>query len=113
MLELIDGVRDVAAIIEESGLVEFEAAKALVRAGDGELHPSHRHDDAVWRARAPRSRTTPPREHRELGVALLKTGMFDDAAREFRRALELEPTDVVSRSCLGRNPRPQERLGEC
>jgi Flp pilus assembly protein TadD len=27
--------------------------------------------------------------------------MTDDAAREFRRAIELEPNDVVSRSCLG------------
>lgn len=100
VLKLIDGVRDVHAILEHSGLVEFEAAKALYGLATAncihKIGKTTRTDGA-----AGTGGDNAAGQHRALGGALLKTGMMDDAAREFRRALELEPNDVSARSCLG------------
>jgi Flp pilus assembly protein TadD len=101
VLALIDGVRDVQAVIDESGLVEFEAAKALYGLATANcihrIGQSARLSTSVPAAGA--ENTTA--QHRALGAALLKTGMLDDAAREFKRVLELEPQDVLARTCLG------------
>jgi Flp pilus assembly protein TadD len=100
VLQLIDGVRDVHAILEESGLVEFEAAKALY--GLATANCIHRiGTTARFGVAGASGADNAAAQHRALGAALLKTGMLDDAAREFRRALELEPNDVMARSCLG------------
>ncbi|NJK32898.1 MAG: tetratricopeptide repeat protein, partial [Deltaproteobacteria bacterium] len=40
-------------------------------------------------------------EHRNLGVAFYKTGMLDEAVREFRRVAELRPDDLGARFYLG------------
>ncbi|MFI5310483.1 MAG: DUF4388 domain-containing protein [Gemmatimonadales bacterium] len=97
LLPLIDGRRDVATLTEESGLVEFDVGKALfglVTAGF--LH-------RVGKTRAPDVIATDARvdEHRNLGVAFYKTGMLDEAEREFRRVAELRPADVHARFFLG------------
>jgi len=99
VLALIDGVRDVQAIFDESGLVEFDAGKALyglatanciARIGQtGRLNAATGNSESL------------AAQHRALGAALLKTGMLDDAAREFRRVLEIEPREVLARTCLG------------
>ena len=101
VLQLIDGVRDVTAIFEESGLVEFDAAKAMY--GLATANCIHRIGTS---GRFGASTAVPHvdntiAEHRALGTALLKTGMLDDAAREFRRVLQLHPDDIAARSCLG------------
>jgi tetratricopeptide (TPR) repeat protein len=97
VLELIDGRRDVAHIIEEAGLGEFEVGKALfglVTAGF-----AHRVGTSTGVKKAvPESRVE---EHRNLGVAFYKTGMLDEASREFRRVLELREGDASARSYLG------------
>ena len=90
VLDLLDGERDVSAVIDASGLVEFEVGKALF----GLMTAGFVH-------RVGRTRTTPDpqqaaarvEEHRNLGVAFFKTGMLDEALREFRRVLELQPRD--------------------
>src|SRR5262249_37421067 len=46
----------------------------------------------------PKGRTD---EHRNLGVAFLRTGMLDEALREFRRVLELDPSDAKARAYCG------------
>lgn len=97
LLPLIDGRRDVAQLTEESGMVEFDVGKALfglVTAGF--LH-------RVGKTRAPDVIATEARvdEHRNLGVAFYRTGMLDEAEREFRRVAELRPTDVHSKFFLG------------
>lgn len=103
VLQLINGVRDVHAIFEESGLVEFDAAKALYglatancihRIGTsgrfgGQPTPADAADGSV-------------NEYRQLGMALLQTGMLDDAAREFRRVLAADANDVQAHASLGR-----------
>src|SRR3954471_7287023 len=102
VLQLINGVRDVHSIFEESGLVEFDAAKALF--GLATANCIHRIGTS---GRFGASPTAAPHvdntiaEHRALGAALLKTGMLDDAAREFRRVIQLNPDDIQARSCLG------------
>jgi Flp pilus assembly protein TadD len=104
VLQLINGVRDVHAVFEESGLVEFDAAKALY--GLATANCIHRIGTS-GRFGGTTAPTTAPSvdnaiaEHRQLGLALLKTGMLDDAAREFRRVLQLDPNDLQAQACLG------------
>jgi tetratricopeptide (TPR) repeat protein len=97
VLELIDGRRDVAHIIEDGGLGEFEVGKALfglVTAGF-----AHRVGTSSGVKRAvPEARVD---EHRNLGVAFYKTGMLDEAAREFRRVVELRDGDTGGQAYLG------------
>jgi tetratricopeptide (TPR) repeat protein len=90
VLPLLDGVRDVTAVVEDSALGEFEVGKALyglITAGF--LHPTGRSQappaEAVSDARLS--------EHRNLGVAFYKAAMLDESAREFRRVVELRPAD--------------------
>jgi tetratricopeptide (TPR) repeat protein len=98
LLPLLDGSRDVNRVIEDSGLSEFELGKALyglITAGF--LHRAGRTaatvDVALTDARV--------EEHRNLGVAFYKTGMLDEAAREFRRVAELRSTEASAHFFLG------------
>ena len=97
ILPLIDGRRDVANLVEESGLIEFEVGKALYGlATAGFLH-------RVGKTKAPEVQAPDARveEHRNLGIAFYKTGMLDEAEREFRRVSELRPSDLQARFVLG------------
>ncbi len=98
VLPLLDGSRDVNQIIEDSGLGEFEIGKALyglITAGF--LHRAGRTTTTEV------SKMTDARveEHRNLGVAFYKTGMLDEAAREFRRVAELRVGDPNALFFLG------------
>ena len=87
---LIDGRRDVTALAEDSGLVEFEVGKALYGlAVAGLVHRVGR-----TKAAEPRASDARVEEHRNLGVAFYKTGMLDEALREFRRVIELRADDA-------------------
>ena len=98
VLELIDGQRDVQAIIDESGLVEFEVGKALY----GLLTAGFVHRVGRTKANAdPQVSETRIEEHRNLGVAFFKTGMLDEAMRELRRVLELRASDAAARFYIG------------
>jgi len=97
LLPLIDGRRDVHSLVDESGLVEFEVGKALYGlATAGFLHrvgkTKPQEDVAV---------DVKVEEHRNLGNAFYKTGMLDEAVREFRRVAELRPDDLGARFHLG------------
>src|ERR687895_1174653 len=89
LVPLVDGRRDVAALVDESGLGEFEVGKALYGlATAGFLHrigKSKASDAVVREARV--------EEHRNLGIAFYKTAMYEEATREFRRVAELRPND--------------------
>jgi tetratricopeptide (TPR) repeat protein len=98
ILPLLDGTRDVNKLIEDSGLGEFEIGKALYGlVTAGYLHRSGRTATPVD------SHVTDARieEHRNLGVAFYKTGMLDEAAREFRRVAELRPSEASAHFYLG------------
>ncbi len=105
---LVDGQRDVSMLIDESGLGEFEVGKALY----GLITAGFVH--RVGRTRAPEQLSTEARvtEHRNLGVAFYKTGMLDEAVREFRRVTELQPGDEHGEFYLGLLALRQGRLEE-
>lgn len=106
LLPLIDGRRDVTALVEASGIGEFEVGKALYGLATAAfLHrvgKSRPADEAAREARV--------EEHRNLGVAFYKTGMLEEATREFRRVSELRDADVQSRFYLGLIALRQGRL---
>ena len=97
VMELLDGQRDVVGVIEESGLGEFEVGKAiygLVTAGFAQR---------VGKTKAVEAVVSDARvdEHKNLGIAFYKTGMLDEAMREFRRVSELRANDGDSRFYIG------------
>src|SRR5439155_554504 len=82
----------------DSGLGEFEIGKALyglITAGF--VHRAGRTasaaDQQITDARV--------EEHRNLGVAFYKTGMLDEATREFRRVAELRPGEAQAHFYIG------------
>jgi tetratricopeptide (TPR) repeat protein len=90
IIPLLDGSHDVEALMEETGLVEFDVGKALyglITAGFA--HRAGRSESGV--RIEPRSARVD--EHRNLGIAFYKTGMLDESVREFRRVVELRPSD--------------------
>ena len=98
LIPLIDGQRDIRALIADSGLGEFSTGKALY----GLLSASF----IVRTGVTSRTRTTTPTtdkvaEHRTLGVAFYKAGMYDEAAREFRRVVSLRTEDPEALFYLG------------
>ncbi len=97
VVNLLDGERDVRAIIEDSGLSEFEIAKALY----GLVSASFVRRVGRTRAAEPAVSDARVDEHRNLGIAFYKTGMLDEAMREFRRVAELRPADAAAAFYIG------------
>lgn len=95
LLPLIDGRRDMAALIRDSGLGEFTVSKdiyALMSAGFvipvGKSAPGPvRHDQVE--------------EHRNLAVTFYRAAMYDEAVVEFQRVLDLKPGNAVAGFYLG------------
>jgi tetratricopeptide (TPR) repeat protein len=108
VLDLVDGTRDIQAIVDASGLVEFEVGKALYGLMTaGYIHrigKSAGPVEAMAEARA--------EEHRNLGVAFYKTGMLDEALREFRRVVEIRGSDAPARFHVGLVLARQQRWAE-
>ena len=87
ILPYIDGVRTVTEIMNEAGLVEFDTGKALYgliqagfvsRSGEKTTVQETGGDEAL-------------QQHLNLGIAFYRSGMMEDAAREFEAALEVDP----------------------
>jgi tetratricopeptide (TPR) repeat protein len=97
VLNHMDGRRDVAMIMEDSGLGEFDAGKAIY----GLVSAGFVQRIGKTRAAEPAVSDTRVDEHRNLGVAFYKTGMLDEAMREFRRVTELRETDASARFYIG------------
>ncbi|MGI8619807.1 MAG: DUF4388 domain-containing protein [Gemmatimonadaceae bacterium] len=97
LLPLIDGHRDVSALIEESGLGEFVVGKelyGLITAGfvvgvgrSGVLTKPVEGPDID--------------EHRNLGMAFFRAAMYDEATAEFTRVLELKEDDAPAAFYIG------------
>ena len=97
LLPLLDGTRDVQAVIDASGLVEFQVGKALF----GLITAGFAHRVGTSAAAAPKVNDGRVEEHRNLGVAFYKAAMLDEALREFRRVADLRPTDASAPFYLG------------
>lgn len=97
ILPFIDGVRTVTEIMNEAGLIEFETGKALFgliqggfisRAGEKSTVAETGGDERL-------------QEHLNLGVAFYRSGMMEDATREFEGALDLDPKQGRANFMLG------------
>lgn len=97
VIPLLDGARDVAAIIDASGLGEFDVGKALY----GLATAGFLHRVGKTRAKEPAVSDARVDEHRNLGIAFYKTGMLEEAMREFRRVAELRDHDAGARFYMG------------
>lgn len=110
VIGLLDGERSVDELVEESGLVEFDTAKALyglIQAGFAERVGKKASvgdaGDAEQLA-----------EHLRLGLAFYRSGMVEDSVREFRKALEFDAQQPQARLRLAmlslKAGRPQEAI---
>jgi tetratricopeptide (TPR) repeat protein len=97
LVPLLDGSRDVQAVIEEAGLVEFEVGKALY----GLITAGFAHRVGTSAAAAPKVNDGRVDEHRNLGIAFYKAAMLDESLREFRRVADLRPADTSAPFYLG------------
>lgn len=111
VLPLLDGLRTVNEVMNESGLVEFDTGKALYgllqggyisRAGEYPTAEEVGGDQKI-------------QEHLNLGVAFYRSGMMEDAAREFGEVLALDVGQARAHFLLGlialRGGRLDEALG--
>jgi tetratricopeptide (TPR) repeat protein len=97
LVSLIDGRIDVTALVDESGLGEFEVGKALY----GLASAGFLHKVGKSRAAEPVVSEAKVAEHRNLGIAFYKAAMLDEAAREFRRVAELNAGDELANFYIG------------
>ncbi len=97
LIPLIDGQRTVAELVHESGMVEFEVAKALYGLVQAGFVGRAGQRDAV----AQGSSDGEAAQRLSLGVAFYRSGMMEDAVREFQAVLEKDP----------KHPRALFRLG--
>ena len=97
ILPFLDGTRTVEQLMEQSGLVEFDVAKALYgliqagyaqRVGRGGTGSASQEADPE---------ETQALSHLALGTAFYRAGMLEDAEREVRRALETDPRNSAAR----------------
>lgn len=97
LLPFIDGHRDVADLIEESGLGEFVVGKelyGLITAGF--VVEVGRSGTAMKAIEGP-----DVHEHRNLGMAFFRAAMYDEAITEFSRVLELKEDDAPAAFYIG------------
>ena len=97
LIGLIDGRRDVAALMDESGLGEFAVGKALY----GLVTAGFLHRVGKTKAAEPAVSEARVEEHKNLGIAFYKTGMLEEAIREFRRVADLRPGDAAAGFHMG------------
>jgi tetratricopeptide (TPR) repeat protein len=93
--ELFDGTRTVQEVADESNVDEFDVGRTLyglIQAGF-----AHRVERKTAAPDAVRGREAEIMERRNLGIAFYRANMLDDAAREFRRVLELDAVDFHAR----------------
>ncbi len=98
ILPLLDGARDVRQVVDDSGLSDFVACQAMFGLLTAGL--AHRVGTSATAAQ-PRAQEMQIEEHRNLGVAFYRTGMLDEALREFRRVVELRPSEGGAPFYLG------------
>jgi tetratricopeptide (TPR) repeat protein len=95
LLPLIDGHRDVASLIRDSGYGEFVVAKELYGlVSAGFVVP-------VGKTAPVATRVSHADEYRNLAIAFYRAAMFDEAIREFETVLDLKPGDAAAGFYLG------------
>jgi tetratricopeptide (TPR) repeat protein len=97
LIPLVDGNRDVDALVRDSQLGEFDVGKALY----GLITASF--ILPVGRATRPDSspRDASPEERRNLGIALYRAGMYDEAERELKTIGATRGVDAIALFHIG------------
>ncbi len=109
LLPLLDGARDVRALIDETGQTDYEVCQALYGLiAAGLVHRV----GTTTAAPAGRSLDLQIDEHRNLGIAFYRTGMLEEAEREFRRVAQLRPSEGQAPFFLGLIAARQGRWSE-
>jgi tetratricopeptide (TPR) repeat protein len=93
IMPLLDGTRTVQDVVDQSGLSEFDAGKALF----GLIQAGFAHRVGRKEEETARGREAELQERRNLGIAFFRTSMLGEAVREFNRVLELDPKDFAAR----------------
>ncbi|MEN3045716.1 MAG: tetratricopeptide repeat protein [Candidatus Hydrothermales bacterium] len=96
IIEFVDGEKTVREVFEKAGKNLFELAetfKNLLLKGVIDTIPKKKRDEEVSKTKI--------LEHINLGYAFLKTGLFEEAEREFRRLNEIIPDKADSFFYLG------------
>ncbi|HEX6066312.1 MAG TPA: DUF4388 domain-containing protein [Longimicrobiales bacterium] len=94
LVPLFDGARTVQEVVDESRLDEFDVGRALY----GLIQAGFAHQvDRKPIIDPTRGRSAEILERRNLGTAFYRAGMWNDAAREFMRVLELNAADFDAR----------------
>lgn len=112
ILPLLDGTRDVRQVIEDTALSDFTACQALYGLLSAGLVRTIGVSAPPEAARAQEQQI---QEHRNLGVAFYRTGMLEEAEREFRRVRELRHSEGGAPFYLGlialQEGRTEEAIG--
>ena len=91
ILPYLDGKHSAWEIIEKTSLGDFDLGKALYGLiAAGLVRRVGRRERQAAR---PKSRAR-LYEHKSLGIAFYKTGMFEEAVRELERVRELDPSGM-------------------
>jgi tetratricopeptide (TPR) repeat protein len=110
VMRALDGSRSVNDVVRETGLVEFTVGRALY----GLLQAGFVEQLGRKEGAAPESFEDRIARHRKLGRAFERTGLLEDAAREYRRVVELDPEQAKPRHHLAmialRSRRPEDAL---
>jgi len=93
IIPLVDGTRTVQEVADETRLAEFDVGKALF----GLIQAGFAHRVGRKAEETVRGREAELQERRNLGIAFYRTGMLEDATREFERVLELDEKDFAAR----------------
>ncbi|HEX6134525.1 MAG TPA: DUF4388 domain-containing protein [Longimicrobiales bacterium] len=93
IIPLVDGTRTVQEVADQTRLAEFDVGKALF----GLIQAGFAHRVGRKAEETVRGREAELQERRNLGIAFYRTGMMDDATREFERVLELDEKDFPAR----------------
>ncbi len=108
ILPLLDGVASVRDVMDATGFTDFEVCRALF----GLLSAGRIRRVGTAATPVPRQGVARIDEHRNLGVAFYRTGMYTEADREFRRVAELEPGNGDALFRLGLIALRQARWGD-
>lgn len=93
IIPLVDGTRTVQEVADQTRLAEFDVGKALF----GLIQAGFAHRVGRKAEETVRGREAELQERRNLGIAFYRTGMMEDASREFQRVLELDERDFAAR----------------
>ena len=95
VLPLLDGTRTLSEVVSASGMVEFQVGKAVYT-----LLSEGFATQAGQKADVPADAEEKAQRHLQLGAAFQRAGMLEDAAREYRRVVELDPDSPEAHGVL-------------